>query len=76
MGIGSIRVKMHDGFERLLQNVRYILEHKRNLISLGTLDAKEYTYKAKKSVIKAIKSCMVVIKGTMKMASMPLKEVL
>ncbi|PON84723.1 hypothetical protein TorRG33x02_194270, partial [Trema orientale] len=66
MGIGSIRVKMHDGFERLLQDVRYIPELKRNLISLGTLDAKGYTYKAEKGVIKVIKGCMVVMKGTMK----------
>lgn len=37
VGRGSVRIKMFDGVERILKNVRYIPELKRNLISLGML---------------------------------------
>ena len=41
-GIWTVRIKMFDGVERVLQQVRYIPTLKRNLISLGTLDSKGY----------------------------------
>ena len=41
-GIGTIRLKMHDGTIRRLTNVRYILDLKKNLISLGVLDSDGY----------------------------------
>ena len=37
VGIGSIRINMHDGVERTLTNVRHIPDLKKNLIFLGTL---------------------------------------
>lgn len=37
-GIGSVRIKMFDGIERTLKNVRYMPGLRRNLISLGMLD--------------------------------------
>lgn len=40
MGIGIVRIKMHDSVERILQQVKYIPGLKRNLVSLGTLDGK------------------------------------
>ena len=43
--IGPIRIKMHDGLERVLQEVRYVLELKRNLI-LGMLDQIGCSFKA------------------------------
>lgn len=45
MGVGIIRIKMLDGIERLLQDVRYVPELKRKLISLGVLDHGGYSYK-------------------------------
>ena len=38
IGIGSVRLKMSDGIIRELDNVRHILELKRNLISLSMFD--------------------------------------
>ena len=38
LGTGTIRIKHYDGIERVLEDVRYIPELKRNLISLGMLD--------------------------------------
>lgn len=38
IGMGSIKFKMFDGVVRTLENVRHVLELKKNLISLGALD--------------------------------------
>ena len=35
-GVGTVRIKFHDGIERVLSQVRYIPSLRRNLISLGT----------------------------------------
>ena len=43
VGIGTIRIKSHDGIMRTLSNVRHIPDLKKNMISLGTLDAKGYS---------------------------------
>jgi hypothetical protein len=39
-GVGSIRIQLFDGVVRTLTNVRFILNMRKNLISLGILDAK------------------------------------
>jgi len=36
--IGSLRIRMHNGVEKVLEDVRHVPELKTNLISLGTLD--------------------------------------
>lgn len=41
-GIGTVRLKLHDGLEKVMQQVRYILELKWNLISLGMLETHGY----------------------------------
>nr|GEZ33770.1 retrovirus-related Pol polyprotein from transposon TNT 1-94 [Tanacetum cinerariifolium] len=43
IGIGNVRVQIKDCSSFVLENVRYIPELKRNLISLGTLDREGYT---------------------------------
>ena len=54
-GIGDVQLKMFDGVTRLLRNVRYLPELRRNLISLGQLDGMGYTYKAYGGNIKIMK---------------------
>ena len=44
-GIDSIKLRLHDGMERMLTNVRYVLDLKRNLISLGMIDSMGCTVK-------------------------------
>ena len=39
IGIGTVRIKMHDGIVRNLKDVRHVPHLKKNLISLGTLDS-------------------------------------
>ncbi|KAL6347327.1 hypothetical protein AAG906_016764 [Vitis piasezkii] len=46
LGTGTVRIKHYDGIERVLEDVRYIPELKRNLISLGMLDKSGYTFKS------------------------------
>jgi hypothetical protein len=61
IGIGTIKIKMSDGVVRTLENVRYILDMRKNLISLGTLDSKGYSYKSENGIMKVSKGSMVVI---------------
>ncbi|GJR24430.1 retrovirus-related pol polyprotein from transposon TNT 1-94 [Tanacetum coccineum] len=65
MGIGKVRVQMKDGSSFVLENVRYIPELKRNLISLGTLDREGYTVKLQNGRVKVIKGSLMVLSGTM-----------
>ncbi|KAL5538614.1 hypothetical protein UlMin_043099 [Ulmus minor] len=63
IGIGSVRIKTHDGFERILPNVRHVPKLKRNLIFLGMLDDYGFCWKAKKGVLKVTEGSLVVMKG-------------
>lgn len=65
-GIGSIRLKLHDGSIRVLTDVRYIPDLKKNLISLGTFDAKGYSIIIKGGVLKVVRGALITMKGTRK----------
>lgn len=43
LGIGKVSIRMHDGCVRVQHDVRYVLELKRNLLSIGMLDKSGYT---------------------------------
>ena len=55
---------MHSGTTRILTDVRYILDLKKNLISLGTLDAKGYKVTLEGGILKVVKGALVAMKGT------------
>ena len=42
VGIGRIQIKMFDGTNRILTNVRHVPELRKSLISLGVLDTNGY----------------------------------
>jgi hypothetical protein len=63
IGLGTIKVRMFDEIVKILTNVRYVPDLKKNLISLGTLDSLGYGYSAKDGVIKITKGAMVIMKG-------------
>ncbi|XP_060673811.1 uncharacterized protein LOC132803961 [Ziziphus jujuba] len=65
-GIGTIKLKLHDGVARTLSDVRYIPGLKRNLISLGTLNEHAYSYKAERGTLKVLKGSMVAVKASKK----------
>ncbi|XP_062094146.1 uncharacterized protein LOC133800209 [Humulus lupulus] len=52
VGIKTVRSKMHGGVERTLTEVRHSPKLKRNLISLGTLDHRNFSYKCVDGVLK------------------------
>ena len=66
LGIGDVRLSLNDGGTRILTEVRYIPELKRNLISLGTLDSGGCSFKAQGGVLKVTKGSMVILKGEKK----------
>ena len=51
MGIGSIKIKMHDNVIRTLTNVKHVPGLKRNLISVGDLDSKGFKCKVEGGVM-------------------------
>jgi len=63
VGIGTIRIKMHDGIVRTLTNVRHVLDLKKNLISLGILEALGCKYTTEGGVMKVSISALVVMKA-------------
>lgn len=65
-GIGSIRLKNHDGSIRTLKDVRYVPSLSKNLISLGTLEEKGFRFQSEDGVMKIISGALVVMKGVRK----------
>jgi transposase InsO family protein len=63
IGMGTIKIKMSDGVVRTLEEVRHIPDMRKNLISLGTLDSKGYSYKSENGIMKVSKGAMIVMTG-------------
>ncbi|KAM1432693.1 hypothetical protein ACFXTO_015201 [Malus domestica] len=61
-GIGSIRIKHHDGVIRELHGVRYVPNLKKKLISLGTLESQGFKFYSDNNVLKVVKGALVIIK--------------
>ncbi|WVY90035.1 hypothetical protein V8G54_035549 [Vigna mungo] len=62
-GVGSVRLKMFDNREMVLQAVRYVPELKRNLISISAFDLGGYTTKVEDGVMRVCSEDSVVAKG-------------
>ena len=60
---GTVRIKIFDRVVKTLGNVRHVLDLKRNLILLSTLDSKGYKYTGESGVLKVSKGVLVVMKG-------------
>lgn len=65
-GIESLRIRMHDRVHRLVRDVRYVLELKRNLIFLGTLDAGGYSFKFENGQLRVSKESLIIMKAIRK----------
>ena len=59
--IGSMNVRVFDACDRVLQNVRYVLEHWRNLISLRILDLLGCSIKIQNGLIKVANGALTII---------------
>ena len=62
-GMGTVHIKMFDGIVRELKEVRYVPQLKRNLISVGALEALGLVVSIRDGVLKMTKGSMVVMKG-------------
>lgn len=63
IGIGSIKLKLLNGTERILQEVRHVPDLRRNLVSFGMFDSHGLCCKIEGGVLKVIKGSMLVFKG-------------
>ena len=61
VGIGTIKIRMHDKIVRTLKNVRHIPNLKKNLISLGILDSLGYKYSSEGGVIRVSNGSLVMM---------------
>lgn len=66
VGIGSITIRMHDGTNRTLTDIRHVLDLKKNLISLGMLVSKCFKYNIEDGVIRVTMGALLVMKGIKK----------
>ena len=63
IGIGTMKIKMHNEVVRTLTHVRYALDLKKNLISLGVLDANGCKSLIESKNIKISRGALVLMKG-------------
>ncbi|CAA7047040.1 unnamed protein product [Microthlaspi erraticum] len=62
-GSGSIKMKTNGGSIKVLRNVRYVPNLRRNLISTGTLDSLGYTHEGGDGVVKFYKNNKLALRG-------------
>ncbi|KAG8489926.1 hypothetical protein CXB51_015938 [Gossypium anomalum] len=63
IGIGTVKIKMHDGTIRTLSDVRYVPDLRKNLISLSILDLKGCRINIESSGIKVSRGALILLKG-------------
>ena len=63
MGLGTIRLKMFDRMVRELKEVRFVPALKKNLISVGALEAKGYKVTIEDGTMKFTHGTMVILQG-------------
>nr|XP_027109490.1 uncharacterized protein LOC113729387 [Coffea arabica] len=66
VGIGSIKLRNHDGSIRILKDVRYVPNLKKNLISLGVLESKGLIVTMRDEIFKTTSRALVMLKGVRK----------
>lgn len=65
-GIGFVRIKLQDGIEQHVNQVRYISELKRNSLSLGMFEMQGYSFKAKNGILHVYNDDTLILKGIRK----------
>lgn len=62
IGVESLRIRMYNGMDKVLEDVRHVPELKRNLISLGTLDNDGCGYKCDQGSLEVYNGNMLIMK--------------
>jgi len=63
--VGIVRICMFDGVVTTVTGIKHVPDLKRNLISLGTLDARGYQYTSQGEALMVSNGAMVVLRGEM-----------
>ena len=63
VGVGSVRIKTHDGVVRTLVSVRHIPDMSKNLISLSTLEISGYRFVGGDGILDIIMDVVVVMRA-------------
>ncbi|KAF3642236.1 Polygalacturonase [Capsicum annuum] len=59
----TVRIRIHDGMVRTLTDVRYVLDLKKNIILLGTLESLGCKYTGEGGVLKVSRGALVIMKA-------------
>uniref|UniRef100_A0ACD5WKD8 Uncharacterized protein n=1 Tax=Avena sativa TaxID=4498 RepID=A0ACD5WKD8_AVESA len=70
VGVGSVKIRTHDGMTRTLSEVKHIPSMARNLISLSTMDVDGYKYVGGHRVLKVSKGSLIHMIGDMNSAKL------
>ena len=65
VGIRTIQIKMHYGIVKILSDLRHILDLRKNLICLSTLDSYGFKYSDEGQVLKVSKGALIVLKDSL-----------
>lgn len=60
---GTVRIKLHDGIERILTEVRHVPKLRSNLVSLGILNQQDFSWKDENNVLKVTKGSLLYLRG-------------
>ena len=63
VGKGTMKIKMHNGCERILGDVRYVHALRRNWISLGKLVVLGYWYSTRDGVMQICRGSFMMMRG-------------
>ncbi|GAA0161667.1 hypothetical protein LIER_17928 [Lithospermum erythrorhizon] len=63
VGIGTIKLKLHDGIIRTIRDVRHVEGLKKNLLSLGELDDLDCKIIVEKGILKVSRGALILMKG-------------
>lgn len=63
VGVGNIRMMLHDGHERTLSNVRHVPDLKKNLLLLRAFEAQECRFIGESGSVTVTKGAITVLKG-------------
>ena len=63
--IGSVKFKLWDGSIRTIENVRWVPQLRRNLLSLRMFDKNGCSYKPEGGKLRVLKGLLVVLKGSL-----------
>ena len=62
-GVGTIKLKMHDGIIRTIEGVRHVKGLKKNLLSIGQLDDLGCKTQIENGILKVVRGALVVMKA-------------